>query len=707
MRATSAKASITLMFAAFLYAIAGSAIAAPVAVSAASQFDDVVASAKKAMMADPQKALVFAQQAKGLADKQNSSSQRTANLATSLWLEGEALTRTNRMPEAKIVLTSAITLANADKRVTKIDGDLALSLARLSDAMGDIGLSLESYQRAYKLFVKMGQPRGQSLALQGLGAIYDEAQDFGREVKYYDQAQQIYPQEAPIDLAIANNIGFGLKQLKRYDESIAHFKQALVYAKQLDSLFLQAQVLTNLAAVEAKQHRFGEADTDADRALKMLGKSDENGWLPFAWGTKAEIEYERGNLAAAEADLDKTFQGADLKTTISPYKDFHEIAYKVYAARGRPELALQHLEAFKRLDDQGKSLSASANLALTSAQFNFAAQQFEIEHLKAEQLKRDIRLRESHAATQRLMFATAGAAAFALVLWLTWRYQVARKHRNIVTAANKTLKQILGERDCEIERRVEVEGELRLATELANRANQAKSHFLANMSHELRTPLNAIIGFSEIIQSGMLPVNKNTEYATDITEAGRKLLSHLNDILDMARIEAGRVSLDEQTVDLSALVARCVENFSSDQALSRKMFELVGEKDLQIRGDHQRLEQIVGGIVSNAAKFTDEDGRIKVWLTGDQNGVDLSVWDNGPGIPAERLDIIMEPFGQAESAYARSHAGIGLGIPIVKALVELHDGRFSIESVENSGTVVKIHFPESRLVTIGTLEQTA
>ncbi|MBS0470582.1 MAG: tetratricopeptide repeat protein [Proteobacteria bacterium] len=655
-------------------------------------FDGIVTDAKKSMMADPPAALEYARKAEAFAAAQPHSARQNDAMATSLWLEGEALTRVNRTDDAKGVIGRAIALADSDRKITKLDGDLQLSLGRLAEATSNFALALKSYHRAHDIFAHLGIPRFQSLALQGLGSIYDKAHDFDHEIEYYRRASQVYPDEPAFELSDANNVGFALLQLGRYDEALKDFNHALDVASKMDSPFLEARILTNIAAVLAKRHHAAEALKTADRALALLGPKDENGWAPFVWGVKAEAEFARGNVDAAANDLDKAFRGVDLKTTISPFRDMHEIAYKVYRAKGNYPLALAHLEAFKRLDDQGRSLTASANLALMGAQFDFATQQLEIEHLRAEQLKRDMSLREARQTTQTAIFAGVLLAGILLILWISWRHYTVNRHRN-------ELAKTLAERDGEIERRIEVEAELRLAKGAAEQANVAKSHFLANMSHELRTPLNAIIGFSEIIAMGVLPAAKTTEYAADIHSGGRKLLIILNDILDMARLDAGTVSLDDDVLSLRAIVDNATLALEGEAPNHGKTIAIADDGGaVEIRGDERRLRQVVQNLLSNAVKFTGADGEIRVSFKRDSDGVAIVVADNGIGIPGDKLAEVMEAFGQVESAYARSHGGIGLGLPIVKSLVQLHGGTFTVESVVGHGTTARVHLPAARIV---------
>ena len=233
----------------------------------------------------------------------------------------------------------------------------------------------------------------------------------------------------------------------------------------------------------------------------------------------------------------------------------------------------------------------------------------------------------------------------------------------------------------------------------AEETSRSKSAFIANMSHELRTPLNAILGFSELLASGTVPSAKVSDYASNISEAGRSLLSVLSDILDMARIEAGRVTLVENPVRLGTIVEQTMAALGCENRSDGKQIRYnAANGDTVVRADEQRLDQILVNLVSNAIKFTGRDGVVEIDIEMVSDGVDLVVRDNGAGIPADKLEVIMEPFGQVEGTFARSHGGSGLGLPIVKALVALHGGRFVIEGGLQGGTVARVHLPSERVV---------
>ena len=230
----------------------------------------------------------------------------------------------------------------------------------------------------------------------------------------------------------------------------------------------------------------------------------------------------------------------------------------------------------------------------------------------------------------------------------------------------------------------------------AEEANQAKSKFLANMSHELRTPLNAIIGFSEIMESGMfgpLGAEKYNEYCNDIHSSGQYLLDVINDILDMAKIEAGRIRLDFEELDLDALLAEATRVVSA--RVQDKQLELVAKisPDLGLRADRRALKQIVLNLLSNAVKFTPAGGRVTVRGRADGDYIVLAIADTGIGIDKDALAKLGRPFEQVESQLTKSHQGSGLGLAISKSLVELHGGNMRIRSTLGKGTLVVVRLP--------------
>jgi two-component system cell cycle sensor histidine kinase PleC len=241
------------------------------------------------------------------------------------------------------------------------------------------------------------------------------------------------------------------------------------------------------------------------------------------------------------------------------------------------------------------------------------------------------------------------------------------------------------------------------ARRYAEAANIAKSRFLAQMSHELRTPLNAILGFSEVMKNelfGVHTVPAYKDYANDIHNSGVHLLGLINEILDLSRIEAGRYELNEESVSLVQVAEECrhlLKLRASNRGIAiHDMFE----PDMpRLWADERAVRQICLNLLSNAIKFTPQTGEIwlKVGWTA-AGGQYFSVRDNGPGIPESEIPIVLDSFGQGSNAIKSAEQGAGLGLPIVKSLVELHGGTFSLKSKLREGTEVVVTFPPERVM---------
>jgi signal transduction histidine kinase len=239
----------------------------------------------------------------------------------------------------------------------------------------------------------------------------------------------------------------------------------------------------------------------------------------------------------------------------------------------------------------------------------------------------------------------------------------------------------------------------------AELANRSRSEFFAMMGHELRTPLNAIIGFSEIIKDEIFgPVGsaRYREYMHDINNSGHHLLGLVNDLLDIARIEVGKTEFEDQVLAVPELVAASLAEVGAVAEAGGVALETEIPAELPcLRADPRKLRQMLGNLLSNAVKFTAPGGRVAVgaWSSPDAGFV-LQITDSGIGMALKDIPVALAPFGQVKNALRQRHEGSGLGLPLTKALAELHAGSLDLQSEPGVGTTVTLRFPAERVVAL-------
>jgi two-component system cell cycle sensor histidine kinase PleC len=225
------------------------------------------------------------------------------------------------------------------------------------------------------------------------------------------------------------------------------------------------------------------------------------------------------------------------------------------------------------------------------------------------------------------------------------------------------------------------------------------------MSHELRTPLNAILGFSEVMEKevlGPMPNETYKEYARDIHDSGQHLLGLINEILDLSRIEAGRYQLNEEPVSLPEILEDCCHMVAlRARGKGIKVIQQFENTLPLILADERAVRQIALNLLSNALKFTPSGGEVRIrcgWTAG--GGQYISVRDNGPGIPADEIPVVLSAFGQGSIAIKSAEQGTGLGLPIVQGLIAIHGGEFSLTSKLREGTEAIVAFPADRVIAV-------
>jgi two-component system cell cycle sensor histidine kinase PleC len=335
----------------------------------------------------------------------------------------------------------------------------------------------------------------------------------------------------------------------------------------------------------------------------------------------------------------------------------------------------------KLLDTDPRAFRAIADKELQSA----ITAQRKVSLLVLERQNEVVGRMQGQVSVFKIKLLAYGVGFVVLVLSLAW---LMRRHMQSEAALRTTNDQLL-----------ELTGNLVAARDAALQSSQAKSNFLANVSHELRTPLNAILGFSEALGSGIFGRlgERQAEYIGDIHLAGKRLLALINDILDLSKLEAGKMELREELVDLSRVAADAARDLREASRAADVSIELDLPPTLSVLGDQLRLRQVIDNLLSNAVKFTPPGGLIGMTAKRRKDGgTIIIVTDTGVGIPASDLARVFEPFEQSDSYLARRNQGTGLGLPLVRQLVERHGGTVQMSSEAGIGTEVIVELPAER-----------
>ena len=606
--------------------------APPPAPAPQTPFDKEILASKMAMMGEPKSAFAHAQTAAALAEQTPAGRDRDLATATAQWLEGESTTRLRKPAEARAFLDPALAAVEKLQPNSKLQGDLLKSRGRSAAALGKVQNALADYQAAFRIYQAANEPRSEAMVLQDIGSVYMDARDYAHVLQYYKQSGEVYAADPTLSMTAHNNRGIALKALGRFREADAEFQTSLAAAKETGSAFLQAHILTDMAITELLHGDGAKARAYAERGLALgADDADARGERSFLLTVLARSAALRGDGSQATRLLDQAFAGTDLAKTTMDYRDFHEIAADLYEKAGRSELALKHMQAFKRLDDQGRELAASTNAALMSAQFDFANQDLKIAKLKAGQLEADARMQ----ALILTVLSVGGGAVFLATL-VSFLYM--RRSRNTIRAAN---------------------ARLGVANTALEGALKAKTEFLATTSHEIRTPLNGILGMTQVILADRDLAATVRERLKLVHGAGETMKALVDDLLDVAKVETGAMSLSPAPFDFRQAL-RDTTAFWSGQAEAKGLRLTLDatQAPARILADESRLRQVLYNLLSNALKFTDA-GEVAVTVRQDDQELVIEVRDTGIGVPEHEHLRIFEAFTQVEGGTTRKYGGTG------------------------------------------------
>jgi signal transduction histidine kinase len=626
---------------------------------------NMIEQARAQLIVSPENAILIAENSSRLARQTVATPMRDSLMSEADAVISRGLISLSRIDEAEAAVKRGFARARTGQIAPKVIAELTLSSGRIHQNRDNVQGALAAFQRAYGIFRSVGEKRSQAVVLQSIAKLYVDGGDGESAIKYYAQSDEEYAGDPLLELSSRNNRGTAYIFLSRPKEAEIQFQQALVVAKKIGSAKYAPRILSNIAQAQIAQGLLADASATVDRAFLLLQGGDSHAEAWRLWQRRAQIALARKDLKTAGTAIEHALVGVDPKSSDSNYRETHAAAYEIYLASGRQRDALIQLEAVWRLDQATAKLTATNSAALMAARFDFANQKTRIAQLKAKELE----------LQRNFLVAVIAGGAVALLLLSVGLILITRS-RNRERAAKLLLAQT--NRDLE-------------------KAIAAKMEFLATTSHEIRTPLNGILGMTQVMLADRKLGATLRDRIGIVHDAGETMRSLVDDILDVAKMETGKLAVGDGTVELKATLRQVAQvwRLQAEAAGIGLVLDL-DDCPEQIEGDAGRIRQIVFNLLSNAMKFT-ERGKVELIARavdiGEARSVRISVRDSGIGIDRKWHESIFELFQQVDGGTTRKYGGTGLGLAICRNLAQAMGGDISVESEPGFGSTFTIDLP--------------
>ncbi|MBK9147840.1 MAG: response regulator [Flavobacteriales bacterium] len=572
-----------------------------------------------------------------------------------------------------------------------------MDLASVRSLSGDQHASMRAYFDALSILQRTGPAEEEAQALLGLAFIFRYQEDLDKALEMYRKAGEVGRSvNDPMLMVDAMRGEAGiLLERERLDSAAVLYEQALALSTRSGNQRRMMVIHVELANIRIKLNDLDGAHDLLHDALTAFEEARNATWTSYTLARLSEVAHKQGDNAAALAYGQRGLALAKEKGLMKESLDNLFILPEVCAALGRYTEALDHSLAFETLHDSMRNDATATEMARLEMQ----QEQVRDSLLRVEKHGRERVVFEASVTrtrTRRNIFLFLGLAALALAGGLWSRLRHSRRLGLELAAGNALIEQ-------EVAR--------------AERSEKVKEQFLANMSHEIRTPMNAIIGLTAMLRRGeRLP--GQDRYLDAIAQSSSNLLVILNDVLDLGKLEAGKVELERVAMDPRTVLGNVLDilRFKAEEKGLKLELRCSPEVPSHVIGDPTRLNQIMLNLVGNAIKFTEKGGvtiAVSV-LFNEHNGVAeagmdpitlrFSVRDTGIGIRQERINEIFEEFTQAYSDTTRKFGGTGLGLTITKRLIELQGGTVSVESTPEQGSTFTVEIPYAKVVGIAAVD---
>ncbi len=622
----------------------------------------LIEKARAQLNISPEAAIATAEKSAALARQNLAGAERDTLLSESDAVISRALIGLRRIDDAEIAVRRGFARSKISQIAPKVIGELTLSSGRIYQYRDNVQGALGAFQKAYSIFRSAGEKRSQAIALQSIAKLYVDSGDSENAIRYYTQSDEEYAGDQLMALSSRNNRGLAYLFMSKPREAEIEFKQALVAAENTGSAKYATRILSNIAQAQVAQGQIKEASATLERANISMQADDaaDEAWQLSRIGS--QIALAKKDYKAATQAIEKALSGVDPKSSDSTYREVHGTAYQIYRASGRQHDALIQLEAVWRLDQATAKLTATNAAALMAARFDFANQNTRIAQLKAKELE----------LQRNFLIAVIAGGALVLLLLSVGLILITRS-RNRERAAKLLLAQT--NRDLE-------------------KAIAAKMEFLATTSHEIRTPLNGILGMTQVMLSDRKMDATLRDRIGIVHDAGETMRSLVDDILDVAKMETGKLAVGTGTVDLKTTLRHVAQVWRLQaEAAGVELALCLDDCPEAIEGDAGRIRQIIFNLLSNAMKFT-ETGKVELSVettVGDR--IRISVRDSGIGIDRKWHESIFELFQQVDGGTTRKYGGTGLGLAICRNLARAMGGDITVESEPGFGSTFTLDLP--------------
>jgi signal transduction histidine kinase len=624
-------------------------------------------------------AALAAAQAQFARTQRGTGPDNTVMQAEALWVQAQAQFRLGDATQAQATLRTISNLALVGPARRRMRGNAQLLHGLLARQTGDFPQAMRHYRAAQTHFLAARDRRGQGQALQALGVLYNETTDVENAHRYLRMAAETYADDDVYNLSLNNNRGVAYNNSWQPAQAALYFSRAATYADRLGIIAYANTIRMNVAIAQVDLRQYAAAAATLRRIGSVEALPEGPMQIDMA-RIHALLALRTGDVASATRYIDQLMADVDPAESGPSFRIAHLVAYQVYEATGRHRDALTHLEATRRLEEEGARLIASNRAALLAAQFGYDAQNARIDRLKAQQLTRSVAFERQRADMQRsfltIVLIATGIALTALVSMLVISIRARNRAR----------------RD---------EAQLAVANVQLQHALSAKSEFLASTSHEMRTPLNGIVGMSQILLADQTLSPRMRGQIELVHTAGTAMRGLVDDLLDVAKIEHGGFSIAPQPVRIAVTIAEVIAQFQPTAALEGLTLQAdITVPDEDILLDAGRVRQIIVNLVGNAIKFT-ERGGVHLVVRHDRKDADqsgggklkITVSDTGMGIAPEWQDKIFEMFQQVDGSRTRSHGGTGLGLAITRQLARAMGGDVFLKSTSGQGSSFQCSLP--------------